>query len=1095
MGKFTGALPTWLRLLTDDALREQFGDVTFVRGREYAADGAVTALSTGNHGRILLATVLGSRGETYSTVVNAVDAAPGRPMRPVGRCSCPVQVDCKHVIGVVLTARGWLAQAEAPAPNWESQLADLVRAKPPAQPTVKLGLRFEIMTDKPSQYLPSPGLRVRLRPVVFGAAGKWVTAGVSWNDLDSPYGRLSVPPEQRDAVVAVLGLSRSRSSYYTYGHQQHLFLDELGARVWVALSHAQDLGVALMTGRRDARHVQVVSPVSVRLDLRRQGEESRLFVSLTWPDGSPLPDDALLVGDPAHGLVVDAADDERLLLAPLENTLDPAARRLLDHGPVPIPDTDLARFLAQYYPALRQRLTVVSSDDSVSLPEVRPPRLHLHAQFLPQHVLALDWFFVYGADEQVVRVPVGSTAGASADAVRDARAEGELLTRLQELGALRDVSALWADVSGQRTLRPAVQLTGLDTAAFATVTLPELLGGDAVEVRVSGERANYAETDAAPVIELATRDDPADPDWFNLQVDVRVGDEAVPLAPLITALARDEEHLLLESGTWFRLDRPELTSLRRLIEEARALVDRPSDGLRVTALQAGLWEELVELGVVTQQSARWQRSAGALLDAVDRPTPPVPAGLRATLRPYQLDGFHWLTMLWDLHLGGVLADDMGLGKTIQTLAMILRAKEEGTLSADTGPVLIVAPTSVVPTWAAEAAKFCPALTVVAVTETMRRSGWPVTKFAAGADVVVTSYALLRIDDDDYQAATWAGLVLDEAQFVKNHQAKTYQSARKLPAPFKLAITGTPLENSLMDLWSLLSITAPGLFPSPQRFTEHFRRPIESGDEPERLDTLRRRVRPFMLRRTKEQVASELPPKIEQVLEITLNPAHRRVYDRHLHRERQRVLKLVDDLDRNRFEILKSLTLLRQLSLDASLIDAEHAGTIRSSKIDTLVEHLQEVASEGHRALVFSQFTGFLGIVRARLDSEGITYSYLDGSTRDRARRIAEFTEGTAPVFLISLKAGGFGLTLTEADYVFVLDPWWNPAAEAQAVDRTHRIGQDKTVMVYRLVAADTIEEKVVALQQRKRDLFARVVDGGAYTDARLTAADIRGLFD
>ncbi len=229
--------------------------------------------------------------------------------------------------------------------------------------------------------------------------------------------------------------------------------------------------------------------------------------------------------------------------------------------------------------------------------------------------------------------------------------------------------------------------------------------------------------------------------------------------------------------------------------------------------------------------------------------------------------------------------------------------------------------------------------------------------------------------------------------------------------------------------------------------------------------------------------------------MALDPAHRRIYDRQLNRERQRVLKLVEDLDRNRFEILRSLTVLRQLCLDVSLVDAGYAGKARSAKIDALVEQLVELAEEGHRALVFSQFTRFLALVRARLEAEGIGYTYLDGRTRDRARRVAAFTQGTDPVFLISLKAGGVGLTLTEADYVFVLDPWWNPATEAQAIDRAHRIGQDKTVMVYRLVASDTIEEKVLALQARKRDLFTRVVDGGAMSEAALSAADIRALFE
>jgi SNF2 family DNA or RNA helicase len=548
--------------------------------------------------------------------------------------------------------------------------------------------------------------------------------------------------------------------------------------------------------------------------------------------------------------------------------------------------------------------------------------------------------------------------------------------------------------------------------------------------------------------------------------------------------------VVLPSGTWFDIRRPEFDRLRRLIDEARALQDADRPGLRISRYQAGLWDELIEFGVVAEQSERWARDVRTLLEVDDAPPPAAPAGLAAQLRPYQLQGYQWLSVLWDAGLGGVLADDMGLGKTLQTLALVCRAQEAGELTA---PVLVVAPTSVVSNWAREAARFAPGLRVRTIEATGRKLGVPLAEAVGGADLIVTSYTLLRLGGDDYRALPWSGLVLDEAQFVKNHQAKTYAAARRLPARFKLAITGTPVENDLMDLWSLLSIVAPGLFPSPQRFTEHYRTPIERGGDAEVLGALRRRIRPLMRRRTKEQVAAELPPKQEQVLEVALNPKHRRVYDTHLQRERRKVLGLVDDLQRNRFTIFRSLTLLRQLALDASLVDDAYAD-IRSSKADAFLEHLQEVVAEGHRALVFSSFTGFLGTVRRRLDAEGLPYAYLDGRTRDRQRRIDEFREGGAPVFLISLKAGGFGLTLTEADYVFVLDPWWNPAVEAQAVDRTHRIGQDKTVMVYRLVAADTVEQKVVALQERKRDLFARVLDDDSVLAGPLTAEDIRGLF-
>jgi SNF2 family DNA or RNA helicase len=408
-----------------------------------------------------------------------------------------------------------------------------------------------------------------------------------------------------------------------------------------------------------------------------------------------------------------------------------------------------------------------------------------------------------------------------------------------------------------------------------------------------------------------------------------------------------------------------------------------------------------------------------------------------------------------------------------------------------GPFLVVAPTSVISNWTAEAARFAPGLAVTAVSDTLARSGRSIDEVAE-ADVVVTTYTLLRLDADAYRRVDWVGVILDEAQYVKNHQAKTYRCVRELVAPFKLAITGTPMENNLMELWSLLSLTAPGLFPDPKRFAEQYARPIERAGDAERLERLRRRIKPLVKRRTKELVAADLPPKQEQTLDVDLHPRHRKLYDTYLQRERQKILGLIDDFDRNRFTILRSITLLRQLSLHAGLVDDSN-DAVPCAKLGALVEQLGDVIGGGHRALVFSQFTGFLAKVRDRVEHERIGYCYLDGSTRSRHRVLERFKDGTDPVFLISLKAGGVGLNLTEADYCFLLDPWWNPATETQAIDRTHRIGQTRPVMVYRLVARDTIEEKVVALARRKAALFSGVMDDGDLFARSITAQDIRGL--
>ena len=576
-------------------------------------------------------------------------------------------------------------------------------------------------------------------------------------------------------------------------------------------------------------------------------------------------------------------------------------------------------------------------------------------------------------------------------------------------------------------------------------------------------------------------------DWLELDVTVTVDGHQVPFDELFVALAQGQDTLILPSGVYFPLDQPVFTQLAALIAEARALQDRPDGPLRIHPIQASLFDELNRLGVVSTQAAQWQQVVAGLV-ADEAPSEPPPLSLTASLRPYQQAGYDWLRFRYDHGLGAILADDMGLGKTIQTLALICHAHD----SQRSAPFLVVAPTSVIPNWASECAKFTPALKVVTIQETTGRRRQPLASVTTGADVVITSYALFRLDYDEYEAVPWAGLILDEAQFVKNHNAKAYGCAKKLPVPFKLAVTGTPMENNLMELWALLSIVAPGLFGSPVRFGDYYQKPIERSGDARSLDRLRRRIGPLMLRRTKEQVAPELPPKLEQVVELELSPRHRQIYQTHLQRERQKVLGLLGDVDKNRFEILRSLTLLRQLSLDPALVDEKYA-TVGSAKLDALMEHVDEIVAGGHRVLVFSQFTGFLARARARLDATDVDYCYLDGTTRRRADVLSRFKSGTAPVFLISLKAGGFGLNLTEADYCILLDPWWNPATEAQAVDRTHRIGQTKTVMVYRFVATGTIETKVMDLKASKAKLFTSVMEGTEIKRAGFTAAEIAAL--
>ncbi|PKW27801.1 DEAD/DEAH box helicase [Phycicoccus duodecadis] len=1094
-----------LAALTNRTLGELCGTVTVARGLAYAKEGRVVDVEVSPDGTDATGWVGGSTGQTYTTQVTlrpTEETSVSRPLRRwYSQCSCPVGSDCKHAVAVAVAVRqrepavSDAARAAAggppPPPTWEQALGGLLDDDR-ALDTTPVGLLIEPARPaggRPRLADDTGRAQLRLRPVVPGVRGTWIRSGVSWETFAGGYygfGKVTFPDEHRDALTAVADAHRRSVRAFGYGRMPDaILLDHLGAG-WVALLRAADrAGVRLLadlTG--EGRVAFAPEPAELVVDIDRTDDGAALHPHLDLPvtPGTTTH----LVGSPATGFWL--RDDDTLVLGALAEPLDATRQRLLDLGTIEVPEADWARFTVTHLPGLRRKAHVRSLSPGLDLPEAVPPRLDLTVTAEPGHRTHLRWGFRYGGPSGV-HVPLGSD---DPDPMRDRGAERRLVEGLREVPEVAGFAALWQVVGQQPRLVPETRLHGFTTVGFSHV-LPVLQELPDLDVTVVGEVADYSETDEAPLIQVSateSRGGSGSTDWFDLGISVTVGGEDVPLAPLIEALARRHPHLILDSGTWFSLERPELESLRRLVEEARSLQDKPTDPLRISAVHVGLWEELANLGVVDEQSERWQATVGRLVDGTGVEPAEVPASLDATLRPYQVDGFRWLSLLWDTGLGGVLADDMGLGKTVQMLAMVLRAQERGELEH---PVLVVAPTSVLSTWAGEAARFAPSLTTAVVERTRGKDGRSLEAAIAGAQLVITSYTVARIDEAAWRSRPWAAVVLDEAQFVKNHQAKTYQAVRRLSARGKFAITGTPLENSLMDLWSLLSIVAPGLHPRPGAFKEQWANPIERDGDGERLATLRRRIRPLMLRRTKEAVATELPPKQEQILTVDLHPRHRAVYDRHLQRERQRLLGLIDDLDGNRMAVLRALTALRQMALDPALVDPEYAGLATSAKVDALVEHVTELAGEGHRALVFSQFTGFLGVVRERLAAEGIAYEYLDGRTRDRADRIAAFRDGDAPVFLISLKAGGFGLTLTEADYVFVLDPWWNPAAEAQAIDRAHRIGQTRPVNVYRLVARDTVEEKVIALQERKRDLFARVVDEGAAMSTALTADDLRGL--
>ena len=565
-------------------------------------------------------------------------------------------------------------------------------------------------------------------------------------------------------------------------------------------------------------------------------------------------------------------------------------------------------------------------------------------------------------------------------------------------------------------------------------------------------------------------------DWFGVEGEVDADGTRVPLAALLLAARAGHRFV--------RLGPDRIVALARdLRERLAAADDRLAEGAKgeieahPVALRA--LDELVEDERQITAVKEWAtiRTRMRKADGHDAKLPP---GLLTELRGYQVDGFRWMARLADWGEGACLADDMGLGKTIQALALLLhRAKE--------GPALVVAPTTVGPNWIAEAARFAPSLRLTQHRGIGRRER--LASLGPG-DVLVVSYDIMARDADALGERVFATLVLDEAQSFKNAASRRAAAARGLRASFRVALSGTPIENHLGELWSLFRVVSPRLLGKWDRFRERFARPIERDRDPARSAALAALIRPFLLRRTKASVAPELPARTETVRFVELSPAERALYEA----ERLAAVTSVTELDptKGRFAVLAALTRLRRLACHPRLSDP--ASTVPSSKLVAFLEIEDELRAAGHRALVFSQFTSHLALVREALDQRGVRYLYLDGSTpsAERQRLVAAFQAGEGDLFLLSLKAGGTGINLTGADYVVHLDPWWNPAAEDQATDRTHRIGQTRPVTVVRLVAKATIEEAVLALHGEKRELAESLLAGGEVAGS-LSSAELVDL--
>ena len=586
-------------------------------------------------------------------------------------------------------------------------------------------------------------------------------------------------------------------------------------------------------------------------------------------------------------------------------------------------------------------------------------------------------------------------------------------------------------------------------------------------------------------------------DWFDVRGTVRFGEFEVPFSKLRAYILQRRREYRLPNGQVAIIPEEWFTDYLELF----AFSEDSGPEMRLRRHHLALVADLQSGELAT---VRLSRQLEKLRDFAEVEDHPLPVGFRGELRPYQKAGYNWLRFVQEYHFGGCLADDMGLGKSVQTLVMLQQRAESG--AAQGTASLLVLPTSLVYNWFQEAQKFTPGLRLLAYTGTYRDKD--IARFA-DYDVVLTSYGIVRLDTDLLASYPFDYVILDESQAIKNPSSTTSQAVRQLRARHRLILTGTPVENSTMDLWSQMSFINPGLLGTQAFFRKEFLKPIEKHQDEGRTRRLHALIKPFILRRHKAQVAQDLPAKTEQLsyCPMTEEQAHR--YEETKSFYRNQILSSFDAaagangvvgqpsavgaaVPNTQLLLLQGLTRLRQMANHPRLADPEYVG--ESGKLREVLRMLRSVVAEGHKVLVFSQFVKHLELVRAALDERQLAYAYLDGSTRDRATEVARFQETEElRIFLISLKAGGVGLNLTAADYVFILDPWWNPAVEAQAVDRAHRIGQQRPVFTYKFITQDTVEEKILALQRRKLALVSELIATDEAVMKHLTREDIEEL--
>ena len=1084
-----------LQTFTEDDIIDWLGEGELAKGRAYVD--LVTDIRIDE--QEVSATVPGSARRPYRTSVFLASSASGKPLL-LSRCTCPVGSRCKHVAAVLLKTieeRNPKVRLSSSVLSWVEDLrrASIAVAKKKARPAGARQQLFYIL--KWTADRRQVGVELR--------KGKYPENAEEWWKVE----RALVTPPQfvNEDDLAIL-----RLIWADRGHESSLRAYGLGPRHGAEIlqkmadTHrlypADDLGLPLNAGSE--------RPATVGWQIDSQGFQR------PYLKADPAAELVVAVNPPWY---VDLAEGET---GPLQVAGNPAViGRLFSLPPLSAKE---AALVAEALSELAPDLPLPAEDASARLRLIDAPL---------QPVLQLETLSTHG--HRSWRAYPSSFSGGPFDVARVVfrYADAEIRPdQKQEFLTLPDGETVRLARREDAENRALAALAGSGLQKVPPYTLhtfgsaPEGIYGLAsesawpgfmqhaiAELRQAGWQVEFPEDFRHHVIDI---DDweadlvETENGWFDLDMGIVVEGQRLPLAPLLAALFKrdarwldslalsnipDDEGVELLTPSGRRLRAP-AARLKPLASTLIDLFDGFTGGntLRLSRFDAP------RLKALSSDLSRWQfrgesdimALAERLLAAQGIRDVPTPAGLGLQLRPYQEEGLAWLQFLREHQLSGILADDMGLGKTAQTLAHLLVEKEAGRLDK---PALIILPTSLIFNWKTEAARFAPALSVLSLHGPERKA-----RFAEipEHDVVLTTYPLLWRDAEELMQHSYHLLILDEAQTVKNAQSQSAEAVRKIDARHRLCLTGTPLENHLGELWSQFDFLLPGFLGSSKQFTRFWRTPIEKQADTRRRELLARRIRPFILRRKKEDVAQELPPKTIIVRSIELEGGQRDLYEtvRAAMDAKVRDEIASKGFARSQIVILDALLKLRQVCCDPRLVKANAARKVKErAKLDLLMAMLPELVDEGRRILVFSQFTSMLALIEDELNAAGIPYALLTGDTVDRESAIRSFQDGQVPIFLISLKAGGVGLNLTTADTVIHYDPWWNPAVENQATDRAHRLGQDKPVFVYKLIVSGSIEEKILALQERKAELAAGILSEDHTVDVKFGTDDLAALFE